>query len=303
LIWVVIPFTVLPFTVANIIWLLLLSACLVLTWALTAPGRGLQRFAHLGAAAIFLPVAFAIADGQAILLVTAGVALSWWLLKHDHEVWAGIALATVVLKPQLAFLVPVALLVAGRRKMVLSFLCSVIVLAGVALLTIPIDALIEWAGRLTQASADPEIWRVNTSLTAASQGGPLVGLVEDALAAIVVVLALKRVKPASFRDDFAFVAGLLVSILATPYLHYPDLTVLVLGAWIFLRTQPPAWQRWLPFAGYWVITAEPFGIALTRTLEMLWLVCLLQPPSPRLALRAARAALSHRASTQSSRAA
>lgn len=290
LIWLVMPFTLLPLAAARWLWLGLLASCLVIVWALAAPGKGLTKTAHLAAAAIFLPVSFAFADGQAILLVTAVVAMSWWLLKRDHEIWAGLVLALLVLKPQLASFVPLALLVAGRWKTFLSFVGGISVVGIAALLTVPWHSLLQYAARVSQASGDPDMWRVNTNLTAASQGGAIVGLIESLLAAGIAILAIRRLKQQTARDDIAVVCGLLVSLLTTPYVHYPDLTILVLGAWIFLRTARQAWQKWLLFVGYAVVTLEQFGLPLTRTVEMAWLVSFVVTSSPKPTWLAVRSA-------------
>ena len=303
LIWLVMPFTLLPLIVARWLWMSLLTACLVMAWVVAAPAQGWRKWALLVMAAVFLPVSFAIADGQAILLVVGVVAVSWWLLKRGHEVWAGIALSLIVLKPQLAFAVPLVLLAAGRRRTFIAFGGASALIALTVLLTIPLDALLQYVARVTHAAHDPDLWRVNTNLTAATQGGPIVGLVEDAVAAAVAWIAVGRAKDQAVKDDLAFVSGLLISMLATPYLHYPDLSVLVLGAWIFLRLQPPAWQGWLLVAGYWLATMEPLGFPFTRTLELAWLLCLLQPPAPGRVVATLAAGIWQRRATPASRAA
>lgn len=282
LIWLVIPFTTLPFGIAYVVWLVLLGSCLVLTWAVSASGRSVNKLAQLLVAGVFAPVSFAIADGQAILLVMAVVAGSWWLLKHEHDIWAGIVLALLVFKPQIAFLVPLALLLAGRKKAFISYLGAIAVLASIVVIAVPWESLVQYLTRLAGASRRPGLWSVNTSLTVASQGRPILTILSDALVLATASVAVSRHGRPAARDEYAIVAGLLGSLLVTPYLHFPDLAILVLAAWLFLHTEPPRWQRWLLFAGYWTATFEPFGGWFTRPVEMIWLGCLMLPASASL---------------------
>lgn len=288
LIWLVIPFTALPFGIAYRAWLVLLGACLVGTWAVAARGGGVKKWIQLLVAAVFVPVAFGMADGQAILLVVAAVAGSWWLLKRDHEIWAGIVLALLVFKPQIAFLVPFALLLVARKKSFISFFAATAVIASIVVITVPWDALLQYSSRLAEASRQPGLWRGNTSLTLA-QGGPLLTILSDALVLAIAWLAIRRHSQPEVRDEYAIVVGLLASLLVSPYLHYPDLAILVLAAWLFLRTEPLGWQRWLLFIGYGMATIEPFGGWFTRPVEMIWLGCLMLPTTG-LALPRARSA-------------
>src|SRR5205807_1823531 len=80
---------------------------------LVAPGRRVVRLIHGVGAAVLLPVFVGILFGQVSLLVVAAVALSWWLLSRGRPWLAGLALSALILKPQIAFLVPLALLLAG----------------------------------------------------------------------------------------------------------------------------------------------------------------------------------------------
>src|SRR5439155_944824 len=63
--------------------------------------------------------------GQPGLFVALGVAGSYALLKANRPLWAGVALGALALKPQLGFLVPLALLAAREYR---AFLGSVIAL-------------------------------------------------------------------------------------------------------------------------------------------------------------------------------
>jgi hypothetical protein len=107
--WLVTPLSYLPYTLAGSIWTVLLAAALGLVWFLGAPGRKLVRLIHGVGAAALLPVFVGVLFGQVSLVVVAAVALSWWLVSRGRPWLAGLALSVLILKPQMAFLVPVGL--------------------------------------------------------------------------------------------------------------------------------------------------------------------------------------------------
>src|SRR5204862_204502 len=103
LVWLATPLAALPFSVAIILWTILLLASAALTWYFVAPGAGLAK-AGLGLMWLgVVPVSFAIGVGQSVVLVAAAVATAWWLAEHDHPVWAGLALSFIVFTPYVGF--------------------------------------------------------------------------------------------------------------------------------------------------------------------------------------------------------
>ena len=114
--WLAVPFTPLPYAVAYWAWCALLLAALALTWLWSAPEAGRARVIFLVAAIGWLPVIYGLQLGQPGFLVASGVAASYALLRAKHPVWAGVALSPLALKPQLAFLVPLALLAAREYR-------------------------------------------------------------------------------------------------------------------------------------------------------------------------------------------
>src|SRR6266851_5731469 len=114
--WLALPFTLLPYPIAYWTWSSLLLIALIGTWYLAAPGAGRLRLIHLLAALAWVPVIYGLQLGQPGIFVALGVAGSYALLRSGRSFEAGLALGTIVLKPQLGFLVPIALLVAGRYR-------------------------------------------------------------------------------------------------------------------------------------------------------------------------------------------
>src|SRR5260370_25982579 len=73
---------------------------------------------RLVAGVAWIPVIYALQLGQPGLFVALGVAGSYALLRKHRPFLSGLALGVIVLKPQLGFLLPLALLAGGRYRAV-----------------------------------------------------------------------------------------------------------------------------------------------------------------------------------------
>jgi hypothetical protein len=251
--WIALPLTLLPFPVAYGVWSALLLVALVVTWRLAAPGQGPVRLVHLAAAIGWLPIIYGLQLGQPGLFVALGVAASYALLRAGHPGWAGVALGVLALKPQLAFLVPLALLVSGRNR---AFAGSVLALGALAVgsvISLGTSGISAYEARLSFAASVP----VNRALTLAPIIGsiPVTRAVQAAIAvwALVLVYRLRRRGP-----ELVFVPALIGGLLASPYLHLDDLMILGLAGWLYLRTSRPAWTSFFVLAV--VIAAEGMPI-------------------------------------------
>jgi len=245
--WAALPLTLLPFQAAYGVWSALLLGALWWTWYLAAPGSGRVRLIHLAAALGWLPVIYGLQLGQPGLFVTLGVAACCALLRSGRPFWAGVALGALALKPQLAFLVPAALLVGGRYR---AFWGSALVLGLLAFASVVIvgpDGVAAYQQRLNFAAGVP----VNRALTLAPFIGNLTAArgiqVAIAIWALVVSYRLRRRGP-----ELALVPALIGGLVASPYLHLDDLVMLGLAAWLYLRTTSRAW----PLVLVIVIAAE-----------------------------------------------
>jgi hypothetical protein len=87
------------------------------------------------------------------------------------------------------------------------------------------------------------------------------------------------------------VAGLVGSLLVTPYVHLPDLTVLFVAAWLYLRMNPPRLGKMVLVVGYLAMLPNIFyqapagnelGVVI---LAVAWLILIAWPVD----LRQARA--------------
>ena len=235
--WLALPLTLLPYPVAYVLWSVLLLAALVGTWYLAAPGAGRLRLIHLVAALAWLPVIYALQLGQPGLFVALGVAGSYALLRKHRQFLSGLALGVIVLKPQLGFLLPVALLAGGRFRALAGAAVAIAVLLIGSGLNVGPDGMAAYAERLSFAADVP----VNRQLTIALVIGGLgaARLVQAAIAiwALALVFRVRKQSP-----EWIYVLAILGGLLATPYLHLDDLVMLGLAIWLYLRI--PGRPRW-----------------------------------------------------------
>lgn len=248
--WLALPLTALPYQVAYWTWSALLVIALVSAWYLAAPATGRVRVIFLAAAVGWLPVIYGLQLGQPGMFVALGVAGSYALLRANRPFIAGIALGVLALKPQLAFLVPLALLAAGRWRAFAGSTLALGGLAGLSAIALGSAGINEYLARLSFAASVP----VNRELTLAFVLGAAARPVQIFIAAwtMLIVYRMRRRGP-----EWPFVCALVGGMLATPYVHLDDLMMLGLAGWLFLRTSPPAWTGACLLAAVIAIEDEP----------------------------------------------
>jgi hypothetical protein len=245
--WLVTPLLALPFTVALVVWTLLLVAALVLTWHLLAPPGRLVKAAHLALWLGLFPVAFGVMVGQPGALIAAIVATSWWLISRGRPVWAGLVLSLVVIKPQLALLVPICLLASGHAKTFGAWFAASIFIALVALALLGPDGVARYRDVLAETQSPA--WDITRrySISGLLGLGPLL-YATQLLVVIVTLLVAWRHRHTGVEVPIA--AGIIGSLLFTPYLAFQDFLMLVVAGWLLLRTRLDPWQVGLLVAGY-----------------------------------------------------
>ncbi|HVH62470.1 MAG TPA: glycosyltransferase family 87 protein [Candidatus Dormibacteraeota bacterium] len=269
--WLVTPLTALPFGIAIWIWTVLLVGAAIFTWYVVAPGRRLTKVAHLTLFLGLFPTAFGLMVGQPAALVAAAVAASWWLARRDRQIAAGLVLSAIAIKPQLAILVPVCLLVAGRIRIFGAWLAATAVIAVVALVVLGPEGVQRYRDVLSLASS----WEPTRRYAIA---GPLgLGPQVYAAQALVVAVALaaaRRQRGALVERPIA--TGIVASLLFTPYVGFQDFAMLVLAGWLVVRAGASSVQVALMVAGYallelaLIVLAVPFILA-----ELLFLLTLI----------------------------
>ncbi|HEV3103547.1 MAG TPA: glycosyltransferase family 87 protein [Candidatus Dormibacteraeota bacterium] len=240
--WLFAPLTVFSEPVAYLIWTIVSLAALVLAWHLAAPfSAGLAKASMLLLAIGLWPTLAAFYYGQPIAVVLACVAASWWLVKHDRAFSAGVALvAATFLKPQVVWLLPIALLVSGRVRVFVAWATGCALLGLVSAIALGAAGMSSWLHALQANQADPA-HTVNTLIHFFGLGPATVALWLVFAAGALTVAYRRR------RDtDRVFAVGLLATSLVAFHFHELDYAILVLAAWFFLQSSPPLWQRlWL----------------------------------------------------------
>jgi len=280
--WLATPLLLLPFSAALVIWTLLLLAALGWTWYLLAPSDGLAKAAHLGLLLGVFPVAFGVMVGQPGALVAAAVATAWWLIRRGHPVWAGLALSLIVLKPQMAFLVPPCLLISGHRRTFGAWLVASLVIGLIALALLGTDGVARYRDVLAQTQTPA--WDITRrySISGPIGLGPLLNVTQVVVVAIAGVAAWRH---RHYGPELPMAAGVLGSLLATPYLGFQDFLMLIVAGWLVLRAHATAWQVALLVIGYAllqlviVVLALPILVAEGLLLLSLLLRPTGQPPS------------------------
>jgi hypothetical protein len=269
--WLVTPLSFLPYPLAAWIWTGVLVAAFGLVWYLAAPGRGMVRLIHgLGAAAL-LPVFVGVLFGQVSLLVVAAVALSWWLLLRGRPWLAGLALSALILKPQIAFLVPLALLLAGYGRVFIAWLAVSVPLAAITLLATGTGIFQQISRSLHTVSGIPG--PIQSSLV---RQLPLPAAASG-IAAVLGVSLLILWRERGHGPSRPIAVGLIASVLVSPYVNFYDLSALVLAAWLILRSNPPRWQRAVTLGMYVPLYGAPIWPLVTLACLCGWLVTLAAP--------------------------
>jgi len=243
--WLATPLLALPFEVAIVLWTALLIGSAVLAWWLVAPGAGLTRAAYLALFVGLFPTAFGLMVGQPVAIVALAVAASWWLAERNRPIVAGLALSLVAIKPQLALLVPLCLLVAGHRRMFAAWLVASAVIALVALMLLGRDGIDSYRGALFVASQ----WEPTRRYAIAGPIGlgPQVYAVEAVVVGTAVVAAWRQ---RGGGTGLPIATGLVASLLFTPYVGFQDFAMLVVAGWLIIRSGATKLQVAILVLGY-----------------------------------------------------
>lgn len=246
--WLVAALEPLPYELSFYIWavLTLVAFAAALAWA--AYSRGVDRWILVAAAVAPWWVLEAARVGQVVPLVAAALAVSWRLLRNDRNVAAGVVLSLLLLKPNTAFVVPLAVLAAGRFRTFVTVSAVGAVLAVIALLTVGGDGAFNYWSQLTGSL--PTGADALTLERALDVRGPVVTVLRIVIICVVLVAAFRLRR----SPGLVLVVGILGSLVAVPYLHASDLCLLVVAAVIVWEERPVlAWR--LPLAAAWLLTS------------------------------------------------
>ena len=266
--WLVAPFTALPLVPAFWTFAALSAAAFVACGWLATPGHGLSRLVLLVTAACIYPVLIAVQTGQVTPLIAAATMLGWWLAKRDRPVLAGLVLVVLVLKPQVAILVPPAMLIAGWRRVFVAWFAGAAVVTALSVISLGGQGLDELRGALgaEQGQAGNLAW----TLSGVVGAGPLAAVIEVACACVALVVAWWHRRRSL---ELAIDAGILGTLLASPYHNPSDFAILAPAAWLYLRVAQPMWHRaWLAVGLLATYLAAGSGPGLLQVFTFGWLM-------------------------------
>jgi len=258
--WLVAPLTALPYDAAYVTWAGLTFVALAGALAWSGESLGVNRWVAVVGALAPWWVMHAVNLGQVVPLVAAGVLVSWRLIREKHDVAAGLFLSVILLKPNLALLVPFALLAAGRQRALAAWLAAAAAVVVVAALTLSGEGMSGYASQLLGGlppGAD------NITLHGAFG-------IAGSVALLVRVVVIGAALAASFRlrgsPGLVIPVAIVASLIAAPYLHASDLILLSAAAWMVWEERPSAAWR-APLALGWVLGSS-YLFAVGHTLDL-----------------------------------
>jgi Glycosyltransferase family 87 len=253
----------LPYAWAFGVWAIVTTFALAwaVAWSAPASRGGLERW--LAAALVVAPawVLVAARVGQVVPLVAVGVLVAWRLLREDRDLGAGVVLALLLLKPNTAFLVPLALLAAGRRRTFVTWLIAASAVAVAVFATVGVEGLAAYVSQLQ----NPPPGTNALSLEATLGVSGLSALVFRVAIIGAVLVAAWRLRTST---GLVIVLGVIGSLLVSPYLHASDLTLFAVAGWIVWAERPMLTWR-APLAASWLI-ASPFVSGPLRPTQARW---------------------------------
>jgi hypothetical protein len=263
------PFSVLPYPAAYLAWatLTLVAFAGALAWSTSYVGAA--RWLAVAVAIVPWWVIHAAHVGQVAPLIGAAVLVAWRLLRERRDAAAGLVLTLLVLKPNTAFLVPVALLFIGRWRALSAWLAGSAVLVLGSLAFVGPGGAEAYANALLHVPAAALRGASELTLATAFKLSPTVALGTRLIVLGAALAAMYRYRRES---GMAIAVASVASLLAVTYLHASDLCLFVAAGWIVWHERPePAWRALL--AGIWVL-ATPFleGSALAPALNR-WVAC------------------------------
>jgi hypothetical protein len=250
--WILAPLMGLPYRVGYWLFVALMIAVTLAIVGLVAAGWR-TRLALLLVGAAMWDLVSSFASGQNAVLGALAVVLCWRLIEADRRVLAGVALSLIAIRPNATFLVPLALLVAGERRVFAAWLVTTLALGVASLASLGSHGLQQFIDLAVFVRRTHPSSMQLTMQQVVGQGGLAWAL------QLVTGLAAAVIGARRARGDVPLVlcAGLLGSLLLSPYVLGPAvvppitmLAVLVIhrrdqGAMVILLllllVAPPGW--------------------------------------------------------------
>jgi hypothetical protein len=230
--WIVAPLTLIGYPAAYWVWVALSIALLGAAAWYARPRQHSTTVYFIWWAALS-PLWFSAYEGQVTILAAAAVLAGWRLLETRREFLGGAIFAVALFKPHLVLLLPLALLVSGRWRALLSFSTVAMVVGIVMLLTLHPDGI---QGYLATLMAPQPAGDTAKTLRSALGGSPAVFVIQAVVIIGVIAVALNARRTRVVWP--VIVAAVLGSFLLATYWHPQDYLVLDAAAAIVLAAAP-----------------------------------------------------------------
>jgi hypothetical protein len=269
--WLAAGLLILPYDWAFAIWAAGSISALVAAVAWSSSARGLAGWVAGGVVVTTGWVLIGDRVGQVVPLVAVGVVVAWGFVRRNRDVAAGLALALLLLKPNTAFLVPLALLAAGRIRVFTTWLIATLCATAIVLSTVGVHGMSTYLTELMHPPPGTDALSLEAALGVS-------GLTSLSLRLAVVAAVLGGAVKLRASPGQAIVLGVIGSLVTTPYLHLSDLTLLAAAGWIAWQERPTIGWRALLAATWFVASPIAGFLKLTPTqnrwtlLELAWLI-------------------------------
>jgi Glycosyltransferase family 87 len=213
----------------------------------------------------YIPFAYTIALGQDTLLLTLLIAASLRLALDKADVPAGVLLGLAIFKPQVVFLVPLALAASRRWRILASFSATSLALLAVSLGMVGWRGFVQWFRLLQAPTTDAVPWMMGNLRALSFHVSP-------AVVSLTAVAVCSAFAATMWRSPFLpkFCAALLAGLLLSPHTYIQDYSV---AAIVALAALPPplCYALLLP----WTYFHPAFGTRNIILFVFLAAVCLL----------------------------
>lgn len=245
-----------PWPAVAYLWLFLNALLFVGGMLLVSGGWPVSRRLALVAAVIgFFPTYVALRQGNDTAIAFFGVALAYRLERDGSSAWAGAALVLAAFKPQMIFLLPIALVGARRWRLLAWFAISALIAAAVCLVVVGPGAIERWVLTLVLARAHVNLIWSELNTAAYYLPHPLLPVLVALMAAAAAYVGSRtRRLPAALEPTFA--AGILASLLASPYTDAQEFSALLLAGWFL-------WVAWPRFSVGFALVLLYAGLTLS----------------------------------------
>lgn len=268
-----VPFGLLPYAVSAVLWTLVSMGLLL--WSMRALSALHPAFGALRRRGVLLivvscqPVLELVGAGQDSVVVLAAMVLGATLLTRGSPAVAGLVLSLTAIKPQLALLVPLVLLVGKAWRALAGLAAGGLTIAVITVVLLGQRVWQDWLHVLRSPLYQREVvegqaWKTSTLkglIDSVGAGAPRHFLTACWLVAITVVLLATFRKIAWWRRAGAPLLLLtlapVVTVLVTPHALVYDLVILLPGAvWLVGSARSPQ-SRALVAVAYVVLFLGP----------------------------------------------